>query len=144
MLTIFFFSNDKANASNKKSDGVIIRTSELLLGRKLNDREKEKYISKYVTPVRKCAHFTIYFILGLCFISLLKEYMVIDRRSIIYTIIFVAIYACSDEIHQLFVSGRSGELLDVFIDTSGGFIGSLVYKLIYDRRRKHEQEKTIS
>ena len=144
MLTIFFFSSDNADQSNKKSDGVIIRTSEILLGRELNNREKENIINRFVIPVRKTAHFTIYFILGLCFINLLKEYMVIDKRSIVYTILFVAVYACSDELHQLFVSGRSGELLDVFIDTTGGFVGSIVYKIIYDRRRKHEQEKTVS
>ena len=124
MLTIFFFSSDDADQSTKKSDGLIIRTSELILGRNLNNKEKENIINKFVVPVRKTAHFTIYFILGLCFINLLKEYMVIDKRSIVYTILFVAVYACSDEIHQLFVSGRSGELLDVFIDTTGGFIGT--------------------
>ena len=53
-------------------------------------------------------------------------------------------FLISDEVHQIYVPGRSCELRDVFIDTSGGFFGSLVYKLIYDRRRKHEQEKTVS
>ena len=80
--------------------------------------------------------FTIYLILGLIFISLLKEYNILDKRSVIYTIIFVFIYACSDEIHQLFVSGRSGEILDVLIDTTGGFIGTMIYKLY--RRIRHE------
>ena len=138
MVTIFFFSSDEADASTKKSDGLIIRTSEMLLGRKLNNSEKLKYTSKYFKPIRKSAHFTIYLLLGLLFTSLLKEYNIIDKRCIIYTLIFVFLYACSDEIHQLFVAGRSGEILDVLIDTSGGMVGSVFYKLIFNRRKNHE------
>lgn len=136
MSTIFFFSNDKADASTKKSDGLIVRISEMVLNKKLNNNEKDKYTTKYFKVIRKSAHFTIYLILGLIFISLLKEYNIIDKRSIIYTVIFVLLYACSDEIHQLFVSGRSGEILDVLIDTTGGFIGTMIYKLY--RRIRHE------
>ena len=136
MSTIFFFSNDEKNASSKKSDGLIISVTEKIIGKKLNDTEKEYYTSKFVKPVRKSAHFTIYLLLGLIFISLLKEYNITGKRSIIYTVIFVCLYACSDEIHQLFVPGRSGEVLDVLIDTTGGFIGTMIYKLY--RRIRHE------
>ena len=135
MVTIFFFSSDDADASTKKSDGLIIRTSEMLLGRKLNNSEKLKYTSKYFKPIRKSAHFTIYLLLGLLFTSLLKEYNITDKRCIIYSVIFVLLYACSDEIHQIFVKGRSCELLDICIDTLGGFIGSMFYKLIFNRRK---------
>ena len=136
MSTIFFFSSDKKEASTKKSDGLIITITEKVMGKKLNNKEREYYTSKFVKPVRKSAHFTIYLLLGLIFISLLKEYNIIDKRSIIYTVIFVLLYACTDEVHQLFVSGRSGEVLDVLIDTTGGFIGTMIYKLY--RRLRHE------
>ena len=135
MVTIFFFSSDEAIASTKKSDGLIIKTSEILLGRKLNNSEKIKYTSKYFKPIRKSAHFTIYLLLGLLFTSLLKEYNIVDKKCIIYSVIFVLLYACSDEIHQIFVKGRSCELLDICIDTLGGFIGSIFYKLIFNRRK---------
>ena len=138
MGTIFFFSSDEKNASDKKSDGVIVSVTEKIIGKKLNSKEKRYYIDKFVRPVRKSAHFTIYLLLGLLFTSLLKEYNIIDKRCIIYTLIFVFLYACSDEIHQLFVAGRSGEILDVLIDTSGGMVGSVFYKLIFNRRKNHE------
>ncbi len=134
MITIFFFSNDNASQSSKKSDGLIIRISEIFLKRGLNENEKLEYTSKYVKPIRKCAHFIIYFLLGLSFISLLSEYMIVDKRSIIYTIIFVCLYACSDELHQLFIPGRSGEVIDVFIDTLGGTVGSFIYKVLLKLR----------
>ena len=138
MITIFMFSNDNDVSSNKKSDGFIIRTSEFILNRKLTDKEKEFYIDKYVVIVRKTAHFTIYFLLGLFFCSFLKEFDLNNKKLILYTVIFVFLYACSDEIHQLFISGRSGEILDVLIDTLGGFTSSLLYTNFRVRRRLHE------
>ena len=138
MITIFMFSNDNDVSSNKKSDGFIIRASEFILNRKLTDKEKEFYIDKYVVVVRKTAHFTIYFLLGLFFCSFLKEFDLNNKKLILYTVIFVFLYACSDEIHQLFISGRSGEILDVLIDTLGGFTSSLLYTNFRVRRRLHE------
>ncbi len=138
MVTIFMFSNDNDVSSNKKSDGFIIRTSEFILNRKLTDKEKEFYIDKYVVVVRKTAHFTIYFLLGLFFCSFLKEFDLNNKKLILYTVIFVFLYACSDEIHQLFISGRSGEILDILIDTLGGFTSSLLYTNFRVRRRLHE------
>ncbi len=135
MITIFMFSNDNDVSSNKKSDGFIIRTSEFLLNRKLTDKEKESYIDKYVVLVRKTAHFTIYFLLGLFFCSFLKEFDLNNKKLILYTVIFVFLYACSDEIHQLFISGRSGEILDVLIDTLGGLTSSIIYTNFRIRRK---------
>lgn len=43
------------------------------------------------------------------------------------SILICMLYACSDEIHQLFVSGRSGKVLDVCIDTFGSLMGIFIY-----------------
>jgi VanZ family protein len=136
MFTIFRFSSETDVKSSKRSDGLIIRTTELILNRKLTSNEKEIYLEKYVPIVRKTAHFTLYFLLGLTFISFLKEFNIDSKKLLLYTVLFVFIYACSDEIHQLFVHGRSGEILDVLIDTMGGFTSSFIYKL-FTKRNKH-------
>lgn len=138
MITIFMFSSDNDVESTRKSDGLIIRTTEFILNRKLTDTEKELYTSKYIVVVRKTAHFTLYFLLGLFFVSFLKEYDLSNKKLLLYTVLFVFIYACSDEIHQLFVSGRSGEITDVLIDTTGGFIASIIYTSFRVRRKLHE------
>ena len=135
MTTIFMLSNDNDYESTKKSDGLIIRTSEFILNRKLTNKEKNIYTSKYIVLVRKTAHFTLYFLLGLFLCSFLKEFDLNNKKIIIYTIIFVFIYACSDEIHQLFISGRSGEILDVLIDTLGGVTSSILYTNFRVRRK---------
>ena len=136
MITIFTFSNDSSNESNKKSNKLIITVAEIFNKKKLSINEKEKYIEKFVFIVRKGAHFSIYFILGFLVASLLKEYNIIDKRMIFYSLLFCFIYSCSDEIHQLFINGRSGEIRDVLIDSIGALIGINLYYLI--RRRKNE------
>lgn len=39
------------------------------------------------------------------------------------SIIVCALYAVSDEFHQLFVSGRSGEIRDIIIDSCAATFG---------------------
>lgn len=134
MISIFYFSSDNGVESSDKSHSIIYSVGELILGRELTNQEKDYYVEHYEVFVRKTAHFTIYFILGLLFISNLYEYRVIDKKSILYSIFFVFIYACSDEIHQLFIHERSGQILDVLLDTVGGSCSSYLYYLF--RRKK--------
>ena len=42
-----------------------------------------------------------------------------------------AIFALSDEIHQIFVKGRSFEVKDIATDTLGAFCGSVIYIIVY-------------
>ena len=46
---------------------------------------------------------------------------------LVLAIVLVMSYAISDEVHQLFIVGRSCEVRDVLIDTSGGSIGAFIY-----------------
>ena len=51
------------------------------------------------------------------------------------------IYACSDEIHQLFIFGRSCELRDVLIDFIGSLLGVMIAYKFYKRKNDcHERE----
>ena len=138
MGSIFMFSHDSADASNEKSDGIIIRFSEFLAGHDLNKAERREKIDKYVVFVRKSAHFSIYCLLGFLIISLIKEYKDIDWKMMFLAFFFSFLYACSDEVHQLFIPGRSGNIIDVGIDSIGSYFGVLIYYLYYQFRRKHE------
>lgn len=141
MGIIFSFSSDNASISTKKSDGIIIETVEFFLGRTLNDSEKEKWTNYLVVPVRKGAHLFLYFVLGILMINFLNNNHNITYKLIFLSIFLSFLYACSDEIHQLFVPGRSGELSDVLLDTFGSFIGILVYRFIHNiikGREKYE------
>jgi VanZ family protein len=66
--------------------------------------------------------------------------------GILLSTILVAVYATSDEIHQLFVPGRSGEVRDVLIDTSAGLVGVVMTYFIIKKytSRKHATTGKIS
>lgn len=136
MVLIFSFSSDSAEVSTKKSDSVIIKTVEFFLDKDLSEDEEEKWTTYFVVPVRKGAHFLVYLVLGVLLISFCKEFLPIDRKLVLLSVFLAFLYACSDEVHQLFVSGRSGQVSDVILDTIGAFVGIMGYKFIYNKVRR--------
>jgi len=144
MIVIFSFSMDSGSVSTNRSNSFAFSVGKMILRRELTEEEKNFYWDTLEVPVRKTAHFTIYFLLGLSYIWFLKEFDSFSWKTVLYAILFVFLYACSDEIHQLFVSERSGEILDVFIDTIGGSVGILFYYYFKKRRMKYEQKKAVS
>ena len=71
--------------------------------------------------IRKCAHFTEYFILSLLLLRGIRA----GRHGMrlawaVLAIVLVAGYASLDEFHQRFVPGRTPKVTDVLIDTTGG------------------------
>lgn len=136
MALIFWFSSDTADDSTKKSDGFIVKSCEFVLRRKLTENEKGKYIEDLVFIVRKGAHLSIYLVLGILIMSYFKEIYLVSNKGLFLTVIICFLYACSDEIHQLFVPGRSGEIRDVLIDTTGGVLGAYIYYFIFTIRRR--------
>lgn len=129
MSLIFVLSNDTAEESSKKSDGLIVRCVQDIIKRDLSTKEKEKVLKYLVKPVRKSAHFFLYFVLGILIINLFKSFELFNYKTILIAVLLCFLYACSDEIHQLFIKGRSCEVRDILIDTIGSLSGILVYYL---------------
>ena len=125
MVFIFAFSNESGVKSTKRSDRVI--TVFFKNNRKTN---------RLITFVRKSAHFIIYFLLGFLVINLFIEFNLSIRQLLVFSLLFCFIYACSDEIHQLFIVGRSGSFVDVLLDTISSFLGIIFYKSILFRARR--------
>ena len=131
---IFIFSGQNSQKSLGLSSKIIVKTSEIIHHRELTPEEKNKVIIKYTYRVRKCAHFTIYLILGVSVIFLLSNFK-IKKRIILYSIILCLIYAITDEIHQGFVSGRTPLVLDVIIDTCGSTFGIIFVYFTFLRKK---------
>ena len=84
-------------------------------------------LSTLIFLVRKTAHFTEYAILGsLFFINLRNTPKDLIKRPLVISILFSFLYACTDELHQIFVPGRSAQFRDVLIDTLGASFGCLL------------------
>ena len=92
--------------------------------------ENEPLIEKVDKVIRKLAHYTIYSIGGFLIMNYAYATDRKPKEKIIYSILFGAGYAVTDELHQFFVSGRSARIFDVGIDTLGVATGILIYLII--------------
>ena len=94
MAAIFFFSSDTAGASNAKSGLFVSLLAPLAAW---IDTDILSFL------IRKAAHFSIYALLGI------SAYMTLHSANIKrpqWSLVICILYACSDELHQLAVSGR--------------------------------------
>lgn len=140
MLVIFAFSAQDAGNSTGTSSGFsssIVRFVVRDFDTWSVDRQQD-LIEKMALPVRKCAHATEYAVLGFLWYGLLASYGVSGRRRFFTAIIASVLYAATDEFHQLFVPGRSGQILDVLIDSLGVCVGCMLALGMYSfiNRRK--------
>ncbi|MBS5886819.1 MAG: VanZ family protein [Clostridium sp.] len=123
MGIIFFMSHQPGEVSSSQSELVLKIFS--FLGIELN-----QYFGELATLViRKTAHFSEYLILFLFAYNVSRFYFT-TKKARLYSIIFVFLYASTDEFHQYFIPGRNMAFKDVLIDTSGGVIGFLIMKIV--------------
>lgn len=124
---IFKFSSENSTKSTSTS-GTVINTivDTHPATKKLSENQKSVVKTSLKTPVRKMAHFTIYTILGVFLMCFANTYDTNILKKVCISLMVGALYACSDEFHQLFVTGRSAEITDVLIDTTGAFVGILL------------------
>ncbi len=71
-------------------------------------------------------HLSEYAILAVLLLRALKNDQPLGWRQVLITLMVAAIYGLSDEWHQTFVKGRSGELWTIGLDTIGALIGVVV------------------
>lgn len=134
MSLIFFLSHQPGGESSELSEGItrgFINTIKVVIPvLEINEHILHGFI-------RKAAHFAAYFVLGFLVINALRRSGIHGFRGWGFALIICVVYAITDEIHQLFIPGRSGEVRDVLIDTAGASIGIAVYwfiSSIYKRR----------
>lgn len=77
--------------------------------------------------IRKGAHFTVYFILGLLVANALSKSFKISKKHFFLTIGICFLYAISDEVHQAFVPNRGPSAWDVLLDTTGSAVATFIY-----------------
>lgn len=65
------------------------------------------------------------------------------KYALAMSILLSLLYACTDEIHQIFVPGRSAQFRDVLIDTLGASFGTLIAYLIIKLITKIKEHSKI-
>ncbi len=127
MFLIFHLSSQVAEESNQLSTGItriIVETVERIVPQENINIEELNHI------VRKNSHFFAYLVLGVLMLNSLRRSGISGYGSIVLALLFCVIYAITDEVHQLFVPGRGGQVKDVIIDSSGVIVGIGIYLFI--------------
>ena len=121
MIVIFCFSHQSASQSSNLSSGIVAKLIDFIkYNLSININEDLLH-----TAIRKGAHFTEYLILAVFVMFGLTKNNV--SKPFLKSVIICALYAMTDEFHQLFVDGRSGRVFDVMVDTSGAVLGTFIF-----------------
>lgn len=116
MGVIFYLSHQPAQTSSELSSGItdlVVHFLAIFFPLEFDVESIHFYI-------RKSAHFTAYLLLGMFVLFALRQ---MRWKRLVIAVCICVLYAMSDEFHQLFVPGRSGEIRDVFIDSIGACVG---------------------
>lgn len=141
MLVIFWFSAQVADDSQEMSD-FFVHLLDALFSLDIMKNEIIRDMTSFL--VRKAAHMSEYAVLAILFGLTIREYK--KEPWLLLALAATAAYAATDEVHQLFVPGRSGQFRDVLIDTAGGALGLglLALVLYLKRRRKMKETEKLS
>ncbi len=134
---IFFFSEQSGGQSHAESGKVaeiIAKAITAPVRDNYSDKEIKVLVKALDYPVRKLAHLSIYFCLGLVsYLSMLFIWKGERKQIFILVCIgIVIVVAATDEINQFYKDGRGASVTDVFIDTVGGILGIYFYYFITD------------
>lgn len=130
MCVIFAFSAQEKEESSEVSEAIsyrMVNSTGILFHLHLDEEQIREIADAIENTVRKAAHMTEYGILSILFYIWLGKWQFGVRKRGILAIILSALYACSDEFHQLFIPGRAGMVRDVLIDSAGAILGILVF-----------------
>jgi VanZ family protein len=122
---IFGFSAQDSTESSGLSERVsyaIAGEISQLRQEELTETEMQILVESIEHPIRKSAHMTEYAIFALLLFNMLCAFGLKGRRRFPIALLLVFCYAATDEFHQLYVPGRSGQFTDVLIDTAGGLV----------------------
>ena len=117
MVVVFVLSSFGADGSNAQS-GFIVNIITSVLPAASN-------LDILTTLVRKSAHFIEYTLLGFFTARAFDKY----GKNPFLAIPVGIVYSITDEIHQIFVPGRSCEITDILIDSAGVTLGALIFSL---------------
>lgn len=128
MIVIFSFSAKVSEDSEEmsRSVGMLIGKAVIKEYKEWPGKRQAAFAAKIDYPVRKAAHASEYAILGILLTGAILDIRKPWKRQLPAYFLIGAVYAASDEFHQLFVPGRSGQIRDVMIDSAGVAAGIIL------------------
>lgn len=131
MLGIFIMSSQDGSHSGNLSGGFL----KSFIGEFLRKILPSLTDKGFEYDIRKYAHMTEYFCLGVSYYLFFAELFRYKSNRLVSAFLSAFslgfVYACSDEFHQLFVPQRAGRFTDVLVDSVGLAASVIIMQLIF-------------
>lgn len=130
MIIIFLFSaktGEQSSGMSLKITKNILFSIEYLFNFVFSPKDELTFLNLMHTMIRKSAHMLEYAVLAVLVAYPLYVYHKRGSKLVVWCMSVCILYAGSDEIHQLFIVNRSGQLMDVLIDSIGATCGLLLF-----------------
>lgn len=140
MIVIFNLSAQPVTQSNNLSKSVakvVVETAEKAIPKVELDINKTNHL------LRKYAHFFSYLVLGVLVTNAIKLNKAKGFKLVLVALSICVVYAISDEVHQIFVPGRGGQIRDVIIDSFGAVVGVMFTYYFQNCFHKKHSEKFV-
>lgn len=139
MIIINSFSSQTATESDKISTKIaktIVVKLRILSEKEATDSHEIIRNADHI--IRKLAHFSIYFTLGL--LIFIANYFIYKRPMIALFVSWIisTLYAMFDEYYQTHIEGRGGQVMDVVIDSCGALLAGVVCLVVVLTKRNKE------
>lgn len=148
MCVIFAFSAQEKEESGEVSASFtyhMVSSTRTFFHLDLSDARVKEISDAIEGFIRKLAHMAEFGIMSVLLYIWVGQWEMSFLRRGGTAVGATAIYAATDEIHQLFVPGRAGRFSDVCIDSAGALTGVIVFALLVQivkrvraRRQKRE------
>ena len=127
MIVIFGFSHQTADASDLMSSGIVDLVGGIIkrIVTMMTGGHVDPELTWLTFAIRKCAHAFLYAVLAVLVSRAICPDKIFSKKDFVIVLLICILYAASDEIHQLFLDGRSGEVRDVLIDGCGACVGMI-------------------
>ena len=137
MIVIFGNSAEPATVSSQKSGGAADVVTPIVVPGYETHPDPVKVKEKQVVErkLRNVAHAGEFAALGVCAVGVAMTFELNKKKLLNMTFrglaafVFCVVYAVLDEVHQIFVEGRTFELKDIMNDSLGAIVGVVLFTL---------------
>lgn len=149
-FAIFELSDMNSASSNDKSSSLVEKSITSLFdltneyeitNAHISEEDLTIAVALVNAPLRKLAHATVYGVLAILLLVISR--ILFGSRKYLFSclgcFVLCVLFAFADEYHQLFVAGRTGQFLDVVIDSIGAALGILFFSTYFIVWRKGQK-----
>jgi len=88
-----------------------------------------KFLTDLNPDIQNLLHIPLYACLSFLWVRAFSRLRVNSAKGVVLALFITILYGCLDEVHQTFVPGRYGGLMDIYLNTVGAVIGIVLFKL---------------